>query len=213
MWLINFLKKIFTKKQNNTLNVVVESKGPISEDKLPEVILKENKTDKDKFETAMKFIRVVEGGKFFHPNDPGGFTNMGLTQRDYPKLDLHNLTRKQADDIFYKDYWKKSIAGKLPHPACVSYFDAVVNTGVGRANKILQKTIGVEQDGDIGPLTLKAVKDYPDPKKLAIGLANNKQNFYVNLAAKNPRYRPFLKGWTRRSNALKQYIETGKFTW
>lgn len=170
-------------------------------------------TDKDRFEKAMKFIRVVEGGKFNHPNDPGGFTNMGLTQRDYPNLDLHNLTRKQADDIFYKDYWKKSAASKLPYPVYISYFDSVVNTGVGRANKLLQKAVNVDQDGKVGPKTLDAVKKYKDPLQLAIDVANNKQQFYTLLAAKNERYRPFLRGWTRRSNALKSYITTGSFSW
>jgi lysozyme family protein len=176
-------------------------------------INKTTQTDKDKFEKAMKFIRVVEGGKFFHPNDPGGFTNMGLTQRDYPKLDLKNLTREEADNIFYKDYWKKSVASKLPDPAFISYFDAVVNTGAGRANKILQKVVGVEVDGKVGKITLEAVKKYGEPKKLAIALAEGKQDFYLSLVSKNKKFGSFIRGWSRRTNALKEYINSGSFSW
>lgn len=200
-FIFNLFKNLFKKK--NTESVIVEPTV---------VITKEKEKDRDKFETAMKFIRVVEGGKFFHPNDPGGFTNMGLTRRDYPNLDLENLTRKQADDIFYKDYWKRSAATYLPFPAYISYFDSVVNTGINRANKILQKSLGVEVDGLVGKITLKALEKV-SPIKLALDIANNKQNFYANLTKKNSRYKPFLKGWTRRTNALVDYIKKGDFSW
>lgn len=210
MNLIEFFKKMFGKE-----TVKVEEVKVIKPEEVPTPTIvdpKEVEKDKEKFEKAMKFIRVVEGGKFFHPNDPGGFTNMGLTQRDYPKLDLKNLTRKQADDIFYKDYWKRSSASSLPFPAYISYFDAVVNTGASRANKILQEVLEIEPDGKVGPLTLKEVKAY-EPNKLAIGLADGKQRFYLRLAQKNPRYRSFIKGWSRRTDALKEYIKNGEFSW
>lgn len=200
MKLFEFIKSLFFKKLNTS-----EPTSQVSE--------VNNESDKDKFERAMKFIRVVEGGKFNHPNDPGGFTNMGLTQRDYPKLDLHNLTRKQADDIFYKDYWKKSAAGKLPYPVYISYFDSVVNTGISRANKILQKTVGVKQDGVIGPQTLKAISLHTSPKRLALNIADGKQDFYGRLVKKNAKFKAFIKGWTRRTNALKNYINSGDVVW
>jgi lysozyme family protein len=201
---IEYLKKIFGVKK-------VEINEAKKTNSIPEVDVVNS--DKEKFEKAMKFIRVVEGGKFFHSNDPGGFTNMGLTQRDYPNLDLPNLTRKQADNIFYKDYWKKSVAGKLPDPVFISYFDAVVNTGVSRANKILQKVVGVEVDGKVGPATLKAVNNYESPKKLALKLADGKQDFYLSLVNKNRKFASFIRGWTRRTNALKDYITSGAFSW
>lgn len=171
------------------------------------------KNELDAFESAMKFIRVIEGGKFFHKNDPGGFTNMGLTQRDYPNLDLKNITRQQADDIFRKDYWEKSIAQLLPYPVYISYFDAVVNTGVTRANKLLQKALNLKQDGKIGPVTLAAIKGIKDSKEFAIKLADEKQKFYENLTKSKPKLKSFIKGWTRRTNALKEYIKTGSFSW
>jgi len=203
MNLLDFLKNLF--KRRESTNLKQEETLPGSEPK--------SETSREKFEKAMKFVRVVEGGIFNHPNDPGGFTNMGLTQRDYPNLDLKNLTRKQADNIFYKDYWSKSSANKLPDPVYISYFDSVVNTGVGRANRILQKSVGAKQDGVVGPITLGLVKKYEDPVELALKVADNKQLFYESLVKRSDRYKPFLRGWTRRSNALKTYIKTGSFSW
>ena len=170
-------------------------------------------SERERFENAMKFVRVIEGGKFFHKNDPGGFTNMGLTQRDYPNLDLKKLTRKQADEIFFTDYWNKSSANILPHPAYISYFDAVVNTGKSRANKILQKTLNLKEDGVIGPITESAIKNVKDPIKFALDLADGKQKFYERLVRSNTKFKSFIKGWTRRNIALRDYIKTGAFSW
>lgn len=211
MNIVEFIKKLFMKD-----SVTVESAKEVKPEEVPTPTIVDSKAtekEKEKFEKAMKFIRVVEGGKFFHPNDPGGFTNMGLTQRDYPKLDLQNLTRKQADDIFFKDYWKRSSASILPFPAYISYFDAVVNTGPGRANKVLQASLGLETDGKIGPKTINEIKNVKDNLKFALDIADNKQRFYLSLAQKNPKFRSFIKGWSRRTDALKQYIKTGDFSW
>jgi lysozyme family protein len=93
----------------------------------------------ERFQIAMKFVREAEGGYYNHPNDPGGETMFGLTKRDYPLLDIKNLTREQADEIFWQDYWLKSSAYLIPYPAYISFFDSVVNTGRKQANKFLQR--------------------------------------------------------------------------
>jgi lysozyme family protein len=200
MKFIEFLKSIFRKKLKPSPQAEQQIEPAISE-------------DRQNFEKAMEFIRIIEGGIFDHPDDPGGYTNMGLTQRDYPNLDLKNLTRKEADDIFYKDYWKKSVASMLPYPVYIPYFDSVVNTGVGRANKILQSAVKVKQDGFIGPITLKAVNTHKDLKQLALLVADKKQSFYESLVKKKSKFKSFIRGWTRRTKSLKKYIETGKVIW
>lgn len=199
MFFINFLKRLF--KNKNT---------KLKDESVSITVKKE--TSKDRFNKAMHFVQVVEGGFFNHPNDPGGFTNMGLTQRDYPNLDLKNLTREHANNIFYRDYWLKSSADKLPYPAFISYFDCVVNTGLSRANKILQESIKTKQDGVVGPITLSLIKDI-NPNDLAIKIADNRQKFYERIAGRNKKFNSFLKGWTRRTKAIKEYIKTGAFSW
>jgi len=159
----------------------------------------------DRFEKAMKFVREAEGGYYNHPNDPGGETMYGLTKRDYPDLDIKNLTREKADEIFFKDYWSMSSADKLSHPSYISYFDSVVNTGRKQANKFLQRALGVVADGVVGPVTLKAAEK-ADPKELAIKIIDQRQTFYENLTESRPKLKVFLKGWTNRNNNLRKYI-------
>ena len=158
------------------------------------------------FETAMKFVREAEGGYYNHPNDPGGETMFGLTKRDYPLLDIKNLTREQADEIFWQDYWLKSSAYLIPYPAYISFFDSVVNTGRKQANKFLQRVVGATADGIVGPYT-RSLLSKKDPVDVAYGIIDQRQTFYNNLAENRPKLAVFLKGWTNRNNNLRNYIQ------
>ena len=160
----------------------------------------------DKFQKAMAFVREAEGGYYNHPNDPGGETMYGITKRDYPDLDIKNLSREKADEIFYNDYWSMSVADQLPEPAYISYFDSVVNTGRKQANKFLQRALGVVADGVVGPVTLKAVGN-AHATDLANNIIDQRQSFYDKLAESKPKLKVFLKGWTNRNNNLRKYIK------
>lgn len=165
---------------------------------------------REKFEKAMKFVREAEGGYYNHPNDPGGETMYGITKRDYPDLDIKNLSREKADEIFYNDYWVPSIAEKLPEPAYISYFDSAVNTGRTQANRFLQRALGVSADGVVGPITLKAVEK-ADPKDLAYKIIDQRQKFYELLTESKSKLKVFLKGWTNRNNNLRAYLKNTGF--
>lgn len=159
------------------------------------------------FETAMKFVREAEGGYYNHPNDPGGETQFGLTKRDYPLLDIKNLTREQADEIFWQDYWLKSNAYLIPYPAYISFFDSVVNTGRTQANKFLQRVVGATADGIVGPYT-RSLLSKKDPVDVAYGIIDQRQTFYNNLAENRPKLAVFRKGWLARNDRLKKYIQS-----
>jgi len=163
-------------------------------------------TDKDRFELAMKFVREAEGGYYNHPNDPGGETMYGITKRDYPKLDIKNLSREHADEIFYNDYWVPSSAKHLHLKTAVAYFDCCVNTGRRQANKFLQRALKVKDDGEVGPITLKAATE-SDDHDTALRIVENRQKFYQGLADTRPKLSVFLKGWTNRNSNLRNYLE------
>ena len=44
-----------------------------------------------------------EGGYVNDPKDLGGETNFGITKRWYPDLDIKNLTKEDAIEIYKKD--------------------------------------------------------------------------------------------------------------
>lgn len=158
------------------------------------------------FEIAMKFVREAEGGLYFNENDPGKLTNMGITQRDYPLIDIKNLSREGADEIFWQDYWLKSAAPQVLYPAYISYFDSCVNTGRTQANKFLQRVVGATADGIVGPYT-RSLLSKKDPKDVAFGIIDQRQTFYNNLCENRPKLAVFRKGWTNRNTNLRNYIQ------
>jgi len=72
-------------------------------------------------------------------------------------------------------------------------FDLAINSGVGRASKLLQRAVGVAADGAIGPATLAAVANV-NPRELATKVCEARMAFLQGL----PTWETFGKGWARR---------------
>lgn len=89
------------------------------------------------FEKALKFVLKWEGGYSNDKNDPGGETKYGISKRSYPELDISKLTLKQAEEIYYQNYWLKCGCNELPYPFDILVFDTAVNMGKRRALEFL----------------------------------------------------------------------------
>ena len=122
-------------------------------------------------ETLTTFDEIIdltlehEGGYVHDPSDLGGETNFGIAKRFYPDVDIKNLTKEGAKEIYKKDYWDKNkiddVSDNLKH----IYFDMCVNQGRRTAVKILQSAINgkggkISVDGGFGPGTKAAVNTY-----------------------------------------------------
>lgn len=149
------------------------------------------------FDRAIVYVLQHEGGLVNDPADPGGLTNRGITQRDYPHLDIRNLTVDQTVEIYRKDYWRPIYDDMTNEDAACKIFDMAVNMGHKQAHKLLQRAVGVEDDGVFGPVTLAAANACPD---LVSELCNHQAAFYHSLVAKRPVMGKFLKGWLNRAN-------------
>ena len=122
------------------------------------------------FLRALPIILQSEGGYVNHPADPGGATNQGVTQRVYDawrsnggqqKRSVREITPEEVEAIYREQYWDQAKCDKMPWPLSLMHFDAAVNHGVTRANKLLQKALGVTADGVIGNVTLAAIRQNP----------------------------------------------------
>lgn len=173
------------------------------------------------FNDALAFTLKWEGGYSNNPNDPGGATMKGVTQRVYtaylqshglPNTDVRNITDDQLNDIYASEYWSPSHCQSMPAPVGVAVFDLAVNGGVGRAVKMLQSTLGVTADGIFGPGSLGALaaqtSNAADTSAFVTNYLNARENYYRTLATQNPKLQVFLKGWLNRVEALKTYLAT-----
>lgn len=146
-----------------------------------------------KFDEAFNFVVGQEGGYVNHPKDPGGETKFGICKRDYPHLDIKNLTLDQAKEIYQKNYWEKAGCNHIPESVRLAVFDCAVNQGVVTAIKLLQDTVGVTSDGILGPMTIGAASSYSREDLLVHFLAERMLRY-----TKTRNFDTFGRGWTRR---------------
>jgi len=142
--------------------------------------------------------------------DRGGLTKFGIDHRSHPDVDIENLTLEQAKEIYRTEYWLKGLCDKMPWPVSFAHFDACVNTGIGQAAKFLQRAIGADADGAIGPKTLKALVlacGTRGPVAIAEEIVSSRETFYKKLAADNKEDEKFLDGWLNRVSNLQTKLQ------
>jgi len=146
------------------------------------------------FKDAVEIVLSHEGGYVWDKNDPGGETKYGISKRAYPDLDIAKLTREEAAQIYYTDYWLPLKCNSLPFNVALVLFDMGVNMGRSQAVKCLQRAVLVKPDGVIGPMTMAAVAAHH--KNVVIEKTTQERIlFYASL----PTFERFGKGWVRRS--------------
>ena len=145
------------------------------------------------FDYFIERVLVHEGGYVNDPRDPGQETRWGISKRAYPHLDIRNLTRAQAVDIYRRDFWQRVRGDELPREFAFQALDAAVNHGIGNAVRWMQRAAGVADDGVIGPVTLAAVQR-AQPADLVLRFNAERLRFYAKLTT----FATFGRGWVNR---------------
>lgn len=167
------------------------------------------------FEQCLDFVLDREGGVSNHSADRGGLTKWGITQKTYSSFKrriggferpVTEMTEEEMQEIYKSLYWNTGLCGRLPVPANLVHFDACVNHGVGRANRLLQETLGVNADGILGSKTFAAMGGL-DPRLLALQYIDTRRDFYDAIVASDSSQAVFLKGWKNRMNHLQEAID------
>jgi len=162
---------------------------------------------KSNFEECMARLLAHEGGYVWHAEDPGGETNLGVTRAVYEQYagrqvmdgEMEGLTYDDVYPIYRENYWDRVRGDDLPSGVDWAVFDWGVNSGTSRAAKALQRIIGVEQDGGIGPMTLQAVASI-EPVDIVDQMHYMREGFYRSLST----FDTFGRGWLRRNDETKE---------
>ena len=104
-------------------------------------------------------------------------------------------------------YWDKIKADQINSQAVANILlDWFWMSGVN-ATKGIQRLVGVNPDGKIGPASIKAINETiaKNEKKFVEQLYEVRAQYYTNIIVRNPKLESFRKGWINRLNDLKKY--------
>ena len=166
-------------------------------------------THPDRFPACLKIVLKHEGGYVNHPKDPGGRTNLGVTQRVWEawtgrkatEQEMRSLTVDMVAPLYRQKYWEAVKGRDLAPGLDLHVFDFGVNAGPARAIRYLQMMIGAHPDGKFGPATMRALSNYIDQYGTAKAIKRYgelREQYYRHLRT----FPTFGRGWLRRNREV-----------
>lgn len=173
------------------------------------------------FDSAFNDVLGIEGRYSDNPNDSGGATKYGITERvaraNGYRGDMRALTEAEARVIAKNQYWDTlrldMVAAASPAIAR-EMFDTGYNMGIGVAGKALQRALNafnhrgadypdVEVDGLVGPLTVDGLRAYlarrgREGEGVLLRAMNALQGVrYIELSEARQKDEDFVYGWIK----------------
>lgn len=182
------------------------------------------------FIEAYKKLNIAEGGYSNRAADRGGETYAGISRKWYPNFEgwpivdalkaggyLVQINQDpelahMAEKFYLSEYWKPLGCDKITdQTTAYEILEMAVNLGAKVTVKKLQQALNVlnrcatnypdiEEDGEIGPETLKAVEYWKTKPQALIRTLNGLQfAHYFELCKKDPSQEANFGGWLTRT--------------
>lgn len=173
------------------------------------------------FAEAVARTLTIEGGYTDDPLDAGGETNHGITARVARAFGyagpMADMTLEQARAVYRARYWSALQLDAIAlesRALALELFDTAVNMGTATAGRFLQRALNVLNngasfygdvtvDGNVGPMTLAAVRDFltrrgAEGEAVLLAAMNCLQGArYIEIAEGQPADERFVYGWIR----------------
>ena len=154
------------------------------------------------YDESLRRLLADEGGYSNHSSDPGGPTNFGITIIDYRKYVKSNATAadvramkvEEAKRIYREKYWDAMRCDDLPAGFDYCVFDYGVNSGIGRAGKVMRRVMGLPDDSSVVTDAVVQAAAKRDPKSLIAAICDERLRFLKSLKT----WPVFGNGWGRR---------------
>lgn len=159
------------------------------------------------YDASLDRLLKDEGGYTDHPSDPGGPTNFGITLVDARRYwkgnatadDVRTMPQSVARQIYRERYWNAMRCDELPAGVDYAVFDYGVNSGIGRAGKVLRRVLDM-------PDTTSAITN----EVVAAAARRNASDLVAAICAERLAFLQALKifpvfgrGWTTRVNGVR----------
>lgn len=170
------------------------------------------------FSHALAFVLAREGGYVNDPTDKGGETKYGISDRrdgladgktdvdgdGKPDTRIKDLTKEQAGQIYFRDYWYPSYCSQWPDGISLFVFDSAVQHSPKKAIQLLQEAVGFTGkavDGIVGKDTRAAVSS-ADAEWLLTRCFLRRSRYYADIIKANSSQGKYLNGWFNRLDEL-----------
>ena len=162
------------------------------------------------FQLVIPLLLKAEGGHVDNPKDYGGETKFGISKKQYPNVDIENLTLEEACDILERDYWNRYRLIEIREQIVANQsFLLLINMNPLNAGKIVQKAINdckiirpaIQEDGIIGSNTLSTINSFTpyETISLSANLRNEACRYYLQRVDDDPTQIANFRSWIRRS--------------
>lgn len=172
------------------------------------------------FEIVKPLLFAHEGGYSDDPHDPGNWTggkvksgrligtNHGIAaptlvawRGGATKADMQALTRDDAIAIYKAQYWDTVRGDDLPAGLDYVIYDYAINSGPARAVRDLQRVVGAQVDGIVGPATLHAIDNCG---LLVLQIIDQVCDCRLNFMRGLKTWKRYKNGWSRRVSEVRQ---------
>lgn len=152
-------------------------------------------------------IILIEGGDSNNPNDTGGKTRLGISQHEYPQLNIFSLTEEQCFELLNKDYFVKYRLNEINEQIIAEIiFFAIINMNPIAVGKLVQTALNelnctLEIDGVMGNKTIQALNSLIKSWTINYFISLFKNywcKYYLKLTDDNPKQIHNFRGWIRR---------------
>lgn len=157
------------------------------------------------FDRAFERLIGHEGGFTDDRKDRGNWTSgkigvgqlkgtkYGISAMTYPTEDIAGLTLERAKRLYQRDFWGPAGCDAVPAGLKFDLFDTAVNSGVKTAVTLLQRAVGVHDDGILGPQTLLALSSTP-----ALRVVGRFNGHRLQFMTETGGWSTYNRGWARR---------------
>lgn len=156
----------------------------------------------ESYDLVLDRLLKDEGGYTDHPSDPGGPTNFGITLADARRYwkgnatgeDVRAMPQSVARKIYRERYWNALRCDELPAGVDYAVFDYGVNSGIGRAGKVLRRLLGMPDSTSAVTNDVVAAAAKRSASDLVVAICAERLAFLKALKT----FAVFGRGWRAR---------------
>jgi len=170
------------------------------------------------FNDCIKKLLINEGVYSNDSTDSGGETVYGISRKNFPNAEIWKIVDQEryqtsfpnclkdnqeilllVNEFYQANFWQPIQGDRIINGVkAFSLFDFAVNSGISQAVKIVQRALGVTDDGVMGNNTVNGLNN-ANLEEFIAKFKIEKVKFYVKIVDNKPNQIKYLKGWIKRA--------------